>query len=360
MLNLFISNGFLPQIDSQLHTEESLKVWVGGRLFRNPLGVAAGFDASGKSTAQLLNLGFGFCEVGSCTNTTSSPESTLRINKGQPEWTSAKNANSIPGTKAILINNMRRIKSIRNSIVGVNIGLSEETMQTVPYLAEMDYMAGISEFSDSVDYLVINLTAPHSCIAVDQYKDKDILETLLMKLREKREKELGIIAACEQELVKDITRTDIPLISRMYRKPELLTHIPPLLFLKVPCDMAKEQVINLGLLAEKYSIDGIIVASQLVDKELHSKMQIDTLQTLYKTTNGNIPLISVGGILDGKEAYKRIKAGASLLQVCSGLLLEGPYIGIRILRELHNEIKKEQISSIQEIIGNDCKFLMKV
>lgn len=343
----------MPRIEPELHTEESLKVWVGGKLFRNPLGVAAGFDTKGKSAAQLLNLGFGHCEIGSCANTNTPSKGALAMNKGKPEWTNASNAASVLGTKSILTNELQYIRSIRNSIIGINICLSEETMQTVPYLAELDYMTGIGEFSDSVDYLVINLVSPKANIAVDQYRDKDTLENLLMKLSDKREREIGIVAACEQEIADTIIKTDIPLITSMYRRPEQLTHIPSLLFLKVPCDMAKEQATDLGLLAEKYSIDGIILASQLADNETQSRMQIETLQKLYKATDGKVLLISVGGILNGKEAYKRMKAGASLVQVCSGVLLEGPYIGVKILRELYNEMKKDGFNSIQEVIGKD-------
>lgn len=347
-MNFCVSKNLLPQLEPQLHTEKSLNVWLEGKLFRNPVGVAAGIDTTGESAAGFLNLGFGFCEIGSCANGVSFSEGALQMANSRPQWTSAKNASNIPAVQAMLASNMERIKRVRNGKIGVSIGLSEETMESVPYLAEKDYVAGVGEFSDCVDYVVINLTAPRSYVGIDQFKNYDVLEDLLMKLKDKRERELGIAAVCEQELTDSPSDPNALLISRIYTKPKTLSHVPSLLFLKVPSPADKAQAANLGALAEKYGIDGVIVVAQPDGKGT------EMLKELYRVTSGRVPLISVGGILDGREAYRRMKAGASLVQVCSGILTEGPYIGIKILNELHDEMKKEQYSSIQEVIGVDC------
>jgi len=364
-MRIFISNDLLPKIKPELDNNNSLKLWVCGKEYKNPVGIGAGFDTYGKSVDGILRLGFGHCEIGSCAKDGKRMKNEIEYNLAEKsiKWSGITNFHSLGIVKSML--NSFTTKPYGGRL-GVNIGISEETNETVPYLAEHDFCAGIEEFTELeiADYLVLNLVGPKPLIGINQYKNLETLENLLAKIQKKREFEIGLLAAYEQEKIDSLenplpNKTDIRGIRQYYRKPDIISHIPQQLFLKVSVDLSDEQIMNIAKLSIKYDIDGLIVSAINMSEKEASEKSIRVLQKFYIATEGKIALISSGGIRNGKEAYERIKNGASLIQICSGVLLEGPYIGIKILEELQNELKNDGLLNIQEAIGKNCVLVMK-
>jgi dihydroorotate dehydrogenase len=285
-----------------------------GLKFRNPVGLAAGFDKDAGFYNEFGNFGFGFIEIGTI---------TPRPQSGNPKPRSFR----LPRDKA-LINRMglnnhgvdAAVKMLANRtpglIIGGNIGKNTDTPDDKT--AE-DFVYCFEKLYDYVDYFVINISCPNTG-EIDKLQDQEIMEAILTEIMSRKAK-------------------------KQVKKPVLL---------KISPDLNEQQIeITLDLI-EKLGIDGVVATNTTVKRNgLNSNPELirkigngglsghplkersdEVIRFISHKTNGKLPVIGVGGIMSENDTLDKLDAGAGLIQVYSGFIYEGPFFVRRILKKL--------------------------
>ena len=297
---------------------------VFGLNFQNPIGIAAGFDKNGEVAHNLINLGFGFSEVGTVTPKPQpgNPKPRIFRLKDDRAIINRLGFNSV-GFREV----KTRLGKIGDNIIGVNIGANKNSKDF-----SEDYIKGIKFFSMLASYITINISSPNT----PGLRNLEVLENLDVLL----------------DKINNLERED------------LLIKIP--ILLKISPDLEAD---NLKYLCEKVlssKIDGLIISNTTISRDL---MPTDTLEKgglsgkpifdistkqlrmAYKYTNGKIPLIGVGGVDSAEKAYEKIKNGASLIQLYTGLVYNGPNLIKDINEDLSSLIERDGYSNISEAVG---------
>ncbi|ABC21318.1 quinone-dependent dihydroorotate dehydrogenase [Rhodospirillum rubrum] len=301
-----------------------------GRRFANPLGLAAGFDKNGEVADALFDLGFGFVEVGTVTPRPQAGNPRPRLFRlTQDRAVINRMGFNNQGMEAMAA---RFVRARPRGVLGINLGKNKTTED-----AAGDYEAGIAKLAPLADYLVINVSSPNTP-GLRALQGREPLSLLIARAR------AALDAAC----------------------PGLR---PPLL-LKVAPDLTDEDMADIAEVALGGGLDGLICTNTTIarPKSLVSDHAGETgglsglplryrarqvIARLYGLTKGALPLIGVGGIGDGAEAYARIRAGASLIQIYSALVYEGPGLVGRIKRDLAQRLRADGFASVAEAVGAD-------
>lgn len=296
-----------------------------GINFINPVGLAAGFDKNATMVKAMPALGFGFTEIGTMTPKAQEGNPKPRMFR-YPEKKSVQNAmgfNNEGSTK--VLENIKKIYPFTIPI-GANIGKNKTTPEEY---ALNDYKTLIRKFEDTSDYLVINISSPNTPNLRDLQNEKFITELFTM--------------------AKELTSKPI--------------------FLKIAPDMEVDVAINLCKTAVDAGAAGIIATNTTIDYSLVENCQnfgglsgaclaeksYNLFKEIAKELYGKTILISVGGIADANEAYRRFKAGASLVQAYSGMIFEGPSMVRKINEGILELMEKDGFKNISEVIGSDLK-----
>lgn len=238
-------------------------------------------------------------------------------------------------TETTVINNDRIRKE--PGIVGVNLGKNKLSTNPVD-----DYTQGIKKFGEVADYLVINVSSPNTP-GLREMQGKESLDYLLEQ----------VVAERNKLSVKP--------------KPPILVKIAPDLTEKDKKDIADVVVKREGF------IDGLVISNTTVSRpetlkspnksetgglsgEPLKQLATDTISDMYRLTKGRLPIIGIGGIGSGQDAYDKIKAGASLVQLYTALVYQGPPVIGRIKRELETLLKEDGFNSISDAVGADHKI----
>ena len=289
-----------------------LKRELFGLTFPNPVGIAAGFDKNATHISEFEKFGFGFIEIGTV---------TPKPQEGNPK----KRLFRLKDDNAI-INRMgfnndgvsvvrSRLKKKYNVIIGGNIGKNKITPNAE---AKNDYLVCFKELYNYVDYFAINVSSPNTP-GLRELQSKDFLTDLFRDLNTYR------------------------LNSEVY-KPILL---------KISPDLSEQKISELLEVIKENKIDGIIATNTttnfpalksvssdetggLSGEPLYDRSN-DVISFISKKTNGELPIIGVGGILSPEQAINKIKAGAHLIQLYTGLIYEGPGIVKKINKKLLNQ-----------------------
>ncbi|RDD60200.1 quinone-dependent dihydroorotate dehydrogenase [Ferruginivarius sediminum] len=299
-----------------------------GRRFPNPVGIAAGFDKDAVAIGPLLDLGFGFVEVGSVTPRPQPGNPRPRVFRlpGDGAVINRYGFNSA-GAGAVAANLRAFRAGGRKGIVGVNLGKNRDSED-----AAADYEAGVRALAGYADYVVVNVSSPNT--------------PGLRALQGRRE--LAALLA----RVQDALRETVPDAT-----PPLLLKIAPDLTVADREDIA-------GVVLER-ELDGLIVSNTTIERPADLKGRhrdergglsgrplfhpsTRLLGEMYRLTGGGVPLIGVGGIASGADAYEKIRAGASLVQLYTGLVYAGPGAVARIKRELAACLRRDGLSSMSE------------
>ena len=300
---------------------ENLKSDIHNLQFKNPIGLGAGFDKNAKYLRELEALGFGFVEIGTVTPLPQAGNDKPRLFR-LPEDKALINRMGFnnDGVKVVAerlkkwsshqLTNSRLTTHDSRLIIGGNIGKNKITPNEEAW---KDYEICFRELFDWVDYFVVNVSSPNT-----------------PGLRELQEKE---------SLRKILSHLQTINVSQSQQKP---------LLLKIAPDLTQEQFDDVIDLALEIKLDGIIATNTTISRdELESQkskaesqkigagglsgMPLKTkssavVKYIYKKTNGKIPIIASGGIFDGSDAKEKFAAGASLVQVWTGFIYEGPGI----------------------------------
>jgi dihydroorotate dehydrogenase len=329
----------------------SLTTTVWGREFSNPLGIAAGFDKNAEIIDQLLGLGFGFVEIGSVTPLPQPGNSKPRCFR-LPEHKAVINrygfnSDGFDAVKERIIQFRQRQKTLqekgqRIGMLGINLGKNKLSQDAVA-----DYRAGIQAFAPLADYLVINISSPNTP-GLRALQSRSELETLVTAIKKARD---------------DLS----------WDKRVTVAAGPPPLLVKIAPDLTEDDKKDIAAVVLKLKVDGLIVSNTTVERPgpiashrhgneaggLSGPPLFDAstrvLHEMYALTKGKIPIIGVGGIATGKDAYLKIRAGASLVEAYTAFSYQGPSFVPKVKRELAECLRRDGFSSVAEAVGADHK-----
>lgn len=305
-----------------------------GLSFPNPVGIAAGFDKNAAITDQLLAQGFGFVEAGTVTPLPQPGNPRPRMFRlTDDEAVINRLGFNNEGLHAYVANLSRRKSP---GIVGANIGKNKDSLD-----ANYDYLAGLEAVYAHADYITVNISSPNT-VGLRDLQQKDALSSLIKAVGDKRD-----------ELAKQSGT----------RKPLLYKIAPDL----TPPD--KEDIVETAL---KYFVDGLIVSNTTITRDaglrshhrnerggLSGKplkaLALDTLRDIHRISKGRIPLIGVGGIASAEDAYARIKAGASLVQLYTALVYQGFGLVKRINEGLAEFLERDGFKTVKEAVGTESR-----
>lgn len=302
-----------------------------GLTFPNPIGLAAGFDKNGIALQPIAALGFGFIEAGTVTYhpQPGNPRPRLfRLSEDQALINRAGFNNEGAAAFARRVSNRRP-----DCVLGVSIGKSKITPLEN---ATEDYLASFELVYDIADYIAINVSSPNTP-QLRELQQSQQLEALLSALQT--------------------------------RRLAMQKHVP--LLVKLSPDLDRRELETIVEVIERLKIDGIIATNTTVSREnlrtnmkrvaacgeggLSGRPLKDTstrmIATLYELTRGRIPLIGVGGIFTAEDAWQKIAAGASLVQLYTGFIYQGPRIVQQINEGLAKIIEREGFANLEEAVG---------
>ncbi|REE05763.1 quinone-dependent dihydroorotate dehydrogenase [Marinoscillum furvescens] len=308
---------FVKSIFKSIYTvnDPRLEREVFGLKFKNPVGLAAGFDKNADYIHEFAGLGFGFIEIGTITPKAQPGNPQPRLFR-LPEDEALINRMGFNnnGMKAALANLKKRPNGI---IVGGNIGKNKITPNEE---ATLDYLKCFDTLYPVVDYFVVNVSSPNTP-GLRELQDKEPLEALLKELQKANKKKAS----------------------------------PKPILLKIAPDLTDAQLDDIIEISHNINLDGIIATNttisreglQTTDEELDQigagglsgapvfERSTEVIQYL-RAQNRDIPIIAIGGIMSGEDALKKIAAGATLVQVYTGLIYKGP----GLVREINEAILK--------------------
>ncbi len=308
-----------------------LKTEIFGIKFDNPIGLAAGFDKNGVAIAPLLNCGFGFIEVGTCTPLPQKGNDQPRLFRlSEDEAVINRFGFNNSGVEVFTKNLINRPKY---GIVGANIGKNKTSIDSVAdYITMLEKIYGLS------DYITINISSPNTP-GLRDLQGKEQLDELL-----------GLIVAKRAKLAGK----KIPIL------------------LKLSPDTSMQQRIDIAEITLKHAIDGLILSNTTIGQRdallsnyanesggLSGKPLFKTsnecLRDMYRLTKRQIPIIGVGGVFSGDDAYTKIKSGAALVQIYSALVYEGFGLIARINERLCELLQQDGLKNINDAVGIDIK-----
>ncbi|MGL9718702.1 MAG: quinone-dependent dihydroorotate dehydrogenase [Wolbachia sp.] len=310
---------------------ESLNVNFFGNKLRSPVGLAAGFDKNAEVIRPMLSFGFGFIEAGTVTKHPQYGNKKPRIFRLiEDEGIINRLGFNNRGIDYFLkqINETK----LDDCVFGINIGKNSTSKDQIS-----DYVDLIKMVYGKSSYIVLNISSPNM--------------PNLRNLHNKQEL---------SELLRSITLT---------RKSIDNSESMPII-LKISPDINQQTKENIAELVLEYKIDGLTVSNTTVSRDnLRShhneigglsgrplfKLSTELLSDMYKLTKGKTLLIGCGGISGGADAYEKIKAGASLVQLYTALIYQGPQVVNKINLELAELIRRDGLSNISEAVGCGCK-----
>ncbi len=302
------------------------RVW--GFEFANPVGLAAGYDKHAEAMGAALRWGFGFIEVGSVTPEPQQGNPAPRLFR-LAEDRAVINRMGFNSAGAASVR--RRLAAFRArdgaaGPVGVNLGKNRNSTE-----AASDYAKGAAALADVADYLVINVSSPNTP-GLRALQGRQPLQALIGAVR------------------------------------EALPAAPPPLVLKIAPDLTDEDKEDIAAVAEEQGLDGLIVGNTTISRPAGLRgryrdeagglsgqplapLALAVLRDMYRLTGGRLPLVACGGIASGADAYARIRAGASLVQLYTALIYEGPGLVARIKRDLAAALKADGFARLADAIG---------
>ena len=314
----------------------SLRSTVAGLDFASPVGLAAGFDKNAEVPEQMLCLGFGFVEVGTITPRPQPGNPRPRLFRLALDRAVINRLGFNNDGQPVAFERLQRCSDMYG-VIGVNVGANKDSPDRIA-----DYVSGVRAMSSVARYLTINISSPNTP-GLRALQDEGALDALLAAVQE--------------------ARGDRPRSGASARRRSA----GPPIFLKVAPDLEAGDAERIVRAAIDHGIDALIVANTTVSRPpLRSRLAsqagglsgaplkplaLDALRTFRSASGGEIPLIGAGGIASAEDAWERIRAGASLVQLYTAMVYEGPGIARRIARGLADHLAREGFASIGEAVG---------
>lgn len=325
-----LGGGLGPKFRASISS--NLAINVGGLNLPNPVGLAAGFDKDCEVSTPMLAAGFGFVECGTVTPLPQHGNSKPRLFR-LVEDKAVINRMGFNNAGLNKFKNNLEKRKLKNGLVGANLGANKNSKNRVE-----DYAIGLKSLWGLSDYFTINISSPNTP-GLRDLQNENAMEELL-----------GRVSEVRAQLAGD--RPSYPI------------------FLKVAPDLGLGEIERIVEQSRSYGINAIIVSNTTVARpsSLKSKYKIEkgglsgqplfdlsteTLRQFYAAAKGKIDLIGVGGVSNGLQAYEKIRAGASAVQIYSALVYEGPGLVNAINTDLLLRLKADGFKSIAEAVGKD-------
>jgi len=283
-----------------------------GLKFKNPVGLAAGFDKNAECYNEFSNFGFGFIEIGTVTPIPQPGNPKKRIFRLVEDKSLINRLGFNNKGLSSIVNNLKKQRDI---IIGANIGKNFFTKNNEAY---NDYLQCISELNEFIDYFAVNISSPNTK-GLREFHDKSLLRPLLEKLIKFNDKQNN-------------------------KRP---------LLLKISPDLSEEQLAEIVVLIKDLNLDGIIATNTTVSRDgATSKFKIQQggmsgqllkiksnaiVKYLRKNLGENFPIIGVGGIMSADDAIERLNSGADLIQIYTGFIYRGPSLIKEINKAIINQ-----------------------
>ena len=316
--NLFDENKDIPMFQSNLF----------GKKIDNPIGIAAGFDKNAEVYNSLFNLGFGFVEVGTVTplEQYGNPKPRVfRLVKDQAL------INRLGFNNLGAENVSNRIRSnLSKGLLGINIGPNKDSKDRLN-----DYLIGLRNFYDIADYITINISSPNT-ENLRNFHDETKFDELINSINEEKDKLKSKIPIVVK-ISPDISEKQVEIISEI-----LLKHNVSAVIVSNTTAMNRQNLQDI-IKYQKGGLSGKPL--EMISNELISKF--------YRLLKNKIQIIGVGGVDSGESAYKKFVAGASFIQLYTGMVFQGPSIVIKIKKELKEILINQDVKNFREIIGKN-------
>lgn len=333
--------------------ESLLKTRVFNLDFTNPIGIAAGFDKNSQAVAGLIHYGVGFAEIGTVTPKPQEGNSKKRIFRATEDRALINRCGFNNLGIEYVKQNLSKYETFKPMLVGLNLGKNKDTQNL-----SSDYLIGLQSSKDikSVNYLVINISSPNTPGLRDSQSKKNLenlLDTVLGQMHE-----LSIDKPLLLKIAPDVSIAEIKDIADVIMKKNkngkkvsgfILTNTT----ISRPSHPSQLQT-NEKSVGKFYAESGGLSGIPVRD------MSTNVIREFYKQTGGKVPIIGVGGVFSGIDAYDKIKAGASLVQLYTSLTFEGPPIVNKIKRELSELLSNDGFSSVSQAVGLDHRVGHKV
>jgi dihydroorotate dehydrogenase len=306
--------------------DPTLGVTVAGLDFPSPIGLAAGVDKNAEVPDAFLSLGFGFVEVGTMTPQPQAGNPRPRLFRLPEDRAVINRMGFNNGGQAAALARLRK-RTGRPGIVGVNVGANKDAADRIA-----DYATGVRAMAPVASYLTINISSPNTP-GLRALQEAQALDELLAGVMEARGEQ------------------------------------GPPIFLKVAPDLGAADVDAIARVAMDRRVDALIVSNTTVSRpalrSAHRNeagglsgaplkaLALERLRDFRRATGGALPLVAAGGIASGADAYARLRAGASLVQLYSALVFEGPLLARRIETEMTELLRIDGHKSIRTAIGSE-------
>ena len=317
---------FIPSMPDENKDDPLFKTELFGKNIENPIGMAAGFDKNAEVYNSLFKLGFGFVEVGTITPLKQYGNPKPRVFRLVEDEALINRLGFNNLGAENVINRINSNKKI--GILGINIGPNKDTENRTE-----DYLKCLKIFHQVADYITINISSPNT-ENLRKLHDQKQLDDLLKNI-EKEKKNLDSKIPIVVKVSPDIKNSEIDEISNV-----LLSNNVKGVIISNTSDSTRESLNNI----QKHQKGG------LSGKPIKSKSTI-LINKFFKSLQGKIKIIGVGGVDSGASAYEKFLAGANYIQLYTGMVYRGPNIVSMIKKELKELLLKDDVKNFSEIIG---------
>lgn len=323
---------FMPAAPA-VASDARLSVRCAGLDFPNPILLAAGFDKDAMAAHAMPRFGFGGAEVGTLTPLPQAGNPRPRLFRLTDDRAVINRMGFNNGGQSAAIARLERLRAKANhGLIGVNIGANKDASDRIA-----DYSTGISALAHLADWMTVNISSPNTP-GLRALQDEGALDALLAAVAAARAERAG-------------------------------HGIRPPVFLKVAPDLEGEQIGGVVRSAIEHGIDAIIIGNTTISRPpLASRdagesgglsgaplaaLALARLRDFRAATGGQMPLIAAGGISNADHVWERLRAGASLVQLYSALVYEGPWLAARITADLKRLCDRHGVARLNDIIGAD-------
>jgi len=310
-------------------------------LFSNPVGLAAGFDKNGIALRPLAALGFGFIEAGTVTLHPQPGNPRPRLFRLSEDQALINRAGFNNEGAAAFVKRVERNRP--DCVLGVSIGKSKITPLEE---ATEDYLASFELVYSVADYIAVNVSSPNTPQLRELQQSQQLsgllsaLQTRGRELEQRHQKRVPLLV----KLSPDLERRDLEMIVEVFEN------------LQIDGIIATNTTVNRENLVTDSNLVAAAGEGGLSGKPLKSR-STQMIAQLHELTRGRIPLIGVGGIFTARDAWEKICAGASLVQLYTGFIYQGPNIANEINEGLARILAREKFASIDAAVGSRAKEL---